>query len=541
MNKTTIIFLCIIIIIAGCNTKSEVNRQLVQVDSLLYNNCVDSASTILKGIEPVTQEDSAYYFVLKAETNFRQGVLPNFDEINYSISHYETHNDNRKLANSYYYKVCAFIARDTLPKECFILLKQAEQIAEKTSDNILKYKICSALTYANGTKNNTDEALKYVKKEYYYAKNQNCRSDIAYTLLRMSTCYREMGEKDSSEYYIMQCKGLIKEVDDDAKALIYNLLGECFMNENIDAAMQYYHAALKSKKLPETYKNLATLYYEKKDTLNWQIYCDSAMYNAWYESKLDMLSDIAQKNYDAKDIAAYKKTTDKAIETWKDFMNYEKHNLSLELQKKYDFEKQQTEYERDIWILVAIICILILASLVFYMIHRHNLRKIKQLEHNNALLYENQKVFNENLDEYKAQLEFLQEQNEELSSKSENLINIVDANKEMISTLQRKVNDMDVQNNEYLAVGKNIFDRMTQNLPISDYKERFANCLYYFETIHPDKTNIFDSYINLTIENKVFLICDDFLGKDDEQISKIFKISQTTVRTRRSKMKIKLS
>ena len=541
MNKTTIIIICIIIIIAGCNTESEVCQQLAQVDSLLYHNCVDSASTILKNIEPQTKEDSAYYFVLKAETDYRQGELPNFDEINYSISHYETHNDNIKLANSYYYKVCAFIARDTLPKECFMLLKQAEQLSEKTSDNILKYKICAALTYANGTKNNIDEALKYAKKEYHYAQKQNYRSDMAYSLLRISTCYREMGEKDSSEYYIMQCKGLIKEVDDDAKAYIYNLLGECFMNENIDAAMQYFHTALKSKKMPETYKNLATLYYEKNDTLNWQKYCDSAMYNAWYESKLDILSDIANKNYDAKDIVAYKMTTDKTIETWKDFMNYEKQNLSLEIQKKYDFEKQQTEYEKGIWILVAAICILMVAGLVIFMVYRRNLRKIKQLENDNAQLYEKQKVFINNLDEYKAQLVFLQKQNEELSSTSDNLASIVEANKQMIATLQHKVDEMDMQNNAYLAVGKTIFERMKQNLSITDYKENYANCLYYFETIHPDKTNIFDSYINLTIENKVFLICDDFLGKNDEQMSTIFDISQTTVRTRRSKLKTKLS
>ena len=159
----------------------------------------------------------------------------------------------------------------------------------------------------------------------------------------------------------------------------------------------------------------------------------------------------------------------------------------------------------------------------------------------NAQLYEKQKVFIDNLDEYKAQLVFLQKQNEELSNTSDNLASIVEANKQMISTLQHKVDEMDMQNNAYLAVGKTIFERMKQNLSITDYKENYANCLYYFETIHPDKTNIFDSYTNLTIENKVFLICDDFLGKNDEQMSTIFDISQTTVRTRRSKLKTKLS
>ena len=541
MNKTTIIIICIIIIIAGCNTKSEVCQQLAQVDSLLCNNCVDSASTILKNIEPQTKEDSAYYFVLKAETDYRQGELPNFDEINYSISHYETYNNDRMLATSYYYKVCAFIARDTLPKECFMLLKQAEQLSEKTSDNNLKNKIYTGLAYANGTKDNLDEALYYSKKEYYYAQKLNCRRDMAYALLTMATCYRLLEQKDSSEYYIMLCKSFANDVDTNDKSYIYNILAECFMQENPDAAIQYLNTSLKYKKKPQAYYLLAKIYYMKNDTLHWQKYCDSALALVWYKEKIDILTDIAQTHYDAKDITAYKKTTDSLVKTWKEYIDYKKNNLSLEIQKKYDFEKQQTEYEKDIWILVAIICILMVAGLVIFMVNRRNLRKIKQLENDNAQLYEKQKVFIDNLDEYKAQLVFLQKQNEELSSTSDNLASIVEANKQMISTLQHKVDEMDMQNNAYLAVGKTIFERMKQNLSITDYKENYANCLYYFETIHPDKTNIFDSYTNLTIENKVFLICDDFLGKNDEQMSTIFDISQTTVRTRRSKLKTKLS
>lgn len=74
------------------------------------------------------------------------------------------------MANAYYYKACAFIITDTLPKEIFTFLKKAEQIAKNTSDNNLKGKICSALAYSNAVSGELETALHYAKTEYIYAK-----------------------------------------------------------------------------------------------------------------------------------------------------------------------------------------------------------------------------------------------------------------------------------------------------------------------------------------------------------------------------------
>lgn len=62
---------------------------------------------------------------------------------------------------------------------------------------------------------------------------------------------------------------------------------------------------------------------------------------------------------------------------------------------------------------------------------------------------------------------------------------------------------------------------------------------YYFEKNYPEKLNIFDTYHDLTIENRLFLIAD-YLHQDDSIISKIFCITKSTVRSRRTKMKIKI-
>jgi DNA-directed RNA polymerase specialized sigma24 family protein len=526
MNKTFIIITLTILLFVGCQPKSEAYWQLVNADSLLYNNCVDSAIAVLEDVEPLIKRDSAYYFVLDAETRYRQWKCPDIDELNYSINYYEKHHDNRKLANAYYYKACTFIVRDTLPKECFILLKQAEQSAEKTSDNSLKNKIYSALSYANGAKNQTEEALKYGKKEYYYAQKVNCRRDIAYALLRLSTCYCILGQRDSSEYYIMQCKMLVDEVNDSDKPFIYNLLGENCMTENLDAAIEYFNKALRFKKLPQTYQNLARIYHAKNDTLNWQKYCDSALSNAWYDTKIDILTDIAHINYADRNIAAYKNTTDKTIGILKDFVKYEKNNYSLEIQRKFDFEKQKIEYTRNIFICITIITTLIALCIILYQRRRHDkqkaLQKELETENHNLQLYNKLCESQNIIDEYEQNLRYLND-----------LLDQADSEEYQVSKKQIA---------EVVEKGKAIFQKIEQNGCIAADKEYWVFCIFYFQNTFSKKAiKVFKNYQELTTEEKIFVIIDDFLTKTDSEIASILDISQTTVRTRRSKMKGKMS
>ncbi|MBR4327819.1 MAG: hypothetical protein IKP73_20065 [Bacteroidales bacterium] len=526
MNKTFIIITLTILLFVGCQPKSEAYWQLVNADSLLYNNCVDSAIAVLEDVEPLIKRDSAYYFVLNAETNYRQGECPDIDELNYSINYYEKHHDNRKLANAYYYKVCTFIIRDTFPNDCFVLLKQAERTAEKTSDIDLKNKIYAAFAYINHVTNQIEEALKYAKKEYVYAQKLNNRRDIAYALIRMSICYRDFNLRDSADYYIKKCKMLVDEVNASDKSFIYNLLGEICMAENLDSATQYFHSALKYKKYPEPYQNLARIYHAKNDTLNWQKYCDSALSNAWYDTKIDILTDIAHINYADRNIAAYKNTTDKMIGILKDFVKYEKNNYSLEIQRKFDFEKQKIEYTRNIFICITIITTLIALCIILYQRRRHDkqkaLQKELETENHNLQLYNKLCESQNIIDEYEQNLRYLND-----------LLDQADSEEYQVSKKQIA---------EVVEKGKAIFQKIEQNGSIAADKEYWVFCIFYFQNTFSKKAiKVFKNYQELTTEEKIFVIIDDFLKKTDSEIASILDISQTTVRTRRSKMKGKMS
>ena len=330
---------------AACSQKSNTYRQLETIDSLLLgNNMDDTAIVLLREIEPKTQEDTAYYNILMTAAEYDQNrTIKNIDPISYSINYYTAHPDNLKLANAYYYKALYYISSYKCNEDVVILLKKAEQLTENTDNLRLLNRIYSVLTIANGTVGEYAEAIKYSNKECATARKMHDNYCLVYAFISRSITHRAIHQNDSSEYYIMQCKVLADNIEDTNKAFFFNYLGECFMHDNPAAAKKYFHDALKYLKIPDAYANLAKLYYaENQDEIAEQ-YCDSALIDARVVVRNETLSLLAEKSFENKNWGKYKYATDMLINSLKKEMAYTEQSRLLELQKKYDFEKQPEE------------------------------------------------------------------------------------------------------------------------------------------------------------------------------------------------------
>lgn len=543
MRNFSILYLTIVLFFVACAPKGAIFCRLAEVDTLLYHSLVDSADALLMEINPQSSEDSAYYFILRAQTDFRLHEVPRLDQINYSIKYYEKHPDSRKLADSYYYKVCYFTILDSLPDEVFILLKKAEHLSQETSDINLKDKICSALAYANNLSGEFEESLKYAKMNYFYSQKLNCQKDIADALIRLSISFSDLGMKDSASYYILQCEKLADYVDDNGKSFIYNLLGDYYFEDNPVVAENYYNKALSYKKLQESFRSLADLYFVKKDTLRWRQYCDSALSGAWYGLQVDILSDMAQKYFDFGNFVKFKNISDTTIAILKEYYNSEKENYALEIQKKFDFERQQTAYEHKMHILWIIIACLIFIGAIITLVYRHlvHLERITklELEKKNVEAYTKMEEQHCIIGEYTNQIDYLQRQNDELSERCDNADNIIATNNAAIAKLRHLCDDLIAKTDTILAEGKVVYDLIAEGKSIKDYRDKLAACFYYFEKNFPEKLDIFDGFHDLTIENRIFIIADN-LHQNDSIISKILDIAVSTVRSRRTKIKIKI-
>ncbi len=533
----------VIFLIFACTPKSITYNKLVAVDSLLLgHNNVDSAIRMLENIEPESEEETSYYNILKVAASYRnENSIKSFDGINASIKYYTDNYDARKLAYAYYYKSTIYVNKDSVSVKMLPLFKNAERHAQKTTDCRLLNRVYSGLTFINGTFAEADEALKCAHKEYYYAKKLNDNYCKVYALMNLSITHYLLHNIDSTAYYIKQSETLAGKAESEDKYFIYNYIGQTIMQNNPSAAKQYFISALKYKRQTEVYLNLARIYAIENQNKEVLKYCDSALINPTLLSKKETYALLADYYYKNDNIEQYKNATDKIIEN-QVLLSQEKENRRLlELQKKFDYEKQQAEYNKQKMLFVTIISLLMALITVIILFHKVRLQKIREhdlkLENQNAQLCSDLMTMTANEENYKKQIIELEAENQALSSQKNDLSQTIAINKTRITTLKNKVDELNIQKYEYIEMGKTIYQRIEQNQTITMYDDKWANCVYYFALNRND--SIFEDYYKLTISDKIFIIADVFLKKNDEELANIFAISPVTVRTRRSKLKRK--
>ena len=546
MKKTSFTFLFLgVLLLFACSHKSETYRQLEQIDSLLLGlNMDDTAALLLKNIDLETSNDTAYFNILQAAAEYDKNRLINdTNALNFSIGYYTAHYDNQKLAYAYYYKAIYYVCHNTFNENVVFLLKKAEQNAENADNLRLFNRIYAVLTIVNASRGEFSESLKYSNKECYTAKKMHDKYCLAYAFMSRAIIYKAINCLDSSEYYVLQCKTLADKYEGADKVFLYNYLGECFIKDNPPAAKKYFLEALKYRKLSDSYANLAKIYYDENQFEIAERYCDSALINTSITVRNQIYSLMAEKSYESKNLEKYKQTTDMLIKSLKNEMAKNEKNRMLELQKKYDFEKQRTKYERKQWRLYAAIGGLIGLCLIGLILYKLRLQKIRnhdlELENANALLYSEITDLNNKIATCKSYISNLQSENQQLSAKNGFDSNVIPTNNEKINQLNIKLKDLNNRQLSYFEKGAQIFKLIEMNLPITKYNNDWADCVYYFNTKYPEQVSIFEEYTSLTISDKIFIIIDIFLQKSDENIEQILAISPVTVRSRRSKIKKK--
>ena len=515
MKPFRIVFVLLLAACFSCSKKSEVYRQLVEVDSVLFANYPDSAKSLLRGITPKNSADSAYYNILKTQTDYlHHATAYDYSDINFSINYYQKHYDAQKLANAYYYKAMIDVDHDLLTKETALLLKEAEKLSEETSDNSLKNKICSALAYLNGVLGNHEESLKYAKKEYYYAIKLNNSSDIAYGLLRLSECYERCGMSDSSVYYINECNQLVQYINNNDKAFVYGLLGESYMSSNNDSALKYFMASLEYKKASKAYQYLMEIFFEKNDSATAKLYRDSALMLALRTRKMELYPELAQNYFDCKDINGLKNVTDNIISTHYEILLEDRNKYLLELQRKYDLDLLHHKI-RTRMVLASIVLIL------FILLHRIRVRRVENKRIKAELDYRKAKNTLALLEERIAVLELdKKSKTKELSllkEKAENLKNEIQAN---------------------LQHGHDLYNKLLHKESVIAWSDFDILCMLDFlGTINQEFVASLDNdYKDLNASQKLFLTVDFLMEKEDHIVGKMLGLEKQSLWNKRNRI-----
>lgn len=523
-NKSRIIAFLLLatIFTIGCEG-DRMAEQLEQIDSLLIHDKVDSALILLKDIpmEAIhNKKDSAYYYLLMTEAQYREWISMESDSaINYSIGYYEDFSDNEKLARSYYYKGVAFLSSNNTPQTIF-LLKQAEEQANKTNNNLVKHKIYEKLAYYNGESHENELAIIYAKKALSIASILEDEEKQAVALQYMSSDYLHLGKKDSATICLNKCLSHINSMPDEGRPYLYTNIGRIYENEDPQLAKIYLKKALDLKGLPYAYKTLSMIYLredsvEKANEL-WAKALSKTKNVANSIVRVDILKAMRQQSMERKDLLQANALADSILKMQERFYEGQKKEQIAEIQAKYDKDTAVRDLREKymVWGLgLLALTTVIIAFLGFK--SRQGMKARKELT------------------ESKIQLDAYTRKASELESSGK-------ASATEINKLHEKINELTHRHSGILAKGKELYEAIeTGGTTVHWKKDDFINYLEYYKMRDLPFVNEMETEYNRLSPKYIFFAVLEHEGKSEEDIQRIMGISESTLRSTRSRINSK--
>jgi len=489
-------------------------------EAVIENN-PDSAWIMLRDIPSSLLsdgEEKALYNLLLTEAAYKL-YKPFKDDslINYSITYYKQHNNQPRLATAYYYK--GSINYDELgnKEQGVLFYKEAEELANKGNDELLKAKLYESLRNMNAQIGDQQLAMHY--SELFLASSKklgnpiyivNAYENMASDHGRVGNTEAENNYRDSSLYYVSMC-------DDRDKARIYaNYANTLIKNKRYTEAKQYLMKAVKLRPEANRYVMLGKIAKQEGDTIEARRNWEKAI--TFNEPRFS--------------ITAYKHLANLYIERgdylqalWQvakaDSINvaYQEQKRTLELaevQRRYDktvVEKALTE-RKNMWLTLAVIAMSVLMMAMFAVIYfiRKN-REYKGIIDQNI----------EHIFQYKQRIDFLTTMGAEFEEEAK--------------LLQEQMVKLKQATAMRLGSGRVVYEAVANgDKPHEFTKEKEQDFIdYYAFTYNKEFHEMIKPYQSLTLRHTTYLILEQ-MHFSDKQIGEILNVSDSTVRNYRHRL-----
>ena len=507
------------IIMMGCKG-GNVTEQLEQIDSLLVHDKVDSALARLSELRITNsnQADSAYFILLRTEARNRLMTLTQEDSlIDYSVNYYEKTLDDEKKARAYYYKgVTSYYLTNNLAAS-FLLAKQAEEFAEKTENQLLKHKIYEILAYYNSRAYENKLSLSYDKKALQIAKKLNDKNRQAIAFIGMAGSYHSLGNIDSLAICIQECLPLVDYIRNSDKAYLYTRIGEFYAESEPEMAKKYLQKAIDIYPQLYTYLCLSNIYLKEHNVEEAQkLWSKALQMNESTKGKIDILKAMRQQSMEQKDFMQANALADSILKMQERFYEGQREDQIAEIQAKYDKETAVRDLREKYmtWGLGLLALTTIIVTFLGYK-SRQGMKAKKELA------------------ESKIQLDAYTKKASELESSGK-------ASATEINKLHEKINELTNRHSGILAKGKELYDAIeTGETTVRWSKDDFINYLEYYKMKDLPFVNEMETDYNHLSPKYIFFAILEHEGKSDEDILRIMGISESTLRSTRSRINSK--
>lgn len=544
-------FLPISLFIVSCS-QNEICSSLKTAEDIINDN-PDSTLSILREIDYDALKDNqlkALYGLLYTSANIKKQKVPDNDSlIDYSINCFEISNDSYHLADSYYYKGMMSYAKKQLEVSAHYL-KKAESLSIKYGYSRITNKIYERLSYLNYITDNKALTLEYSKKYLNSSIELKDRTLISRAFVMVASSYAAVNLSDSAYYYLESGLRYIDGVDSILKADILVDVGEMYYEKgDLDLSE---NNALQSDSIhpnPHAKMLLGKIEYQRGDRIKAKNYWDHALSINDVKVKKELYKIVANYyaetgNYDDAYVISLK------LDSLNDTINISSKTVQ-ELQLKYDRAKSESELYQKILYALVIAFLASIGLLTFLRFHQRRVRlynsTINTLTNKNETYKSEIESFSEKVNMYQHEIGLyvskVSNYEEEISKNIEKIKLLktsdrskqkeIDELKDNISTLYKSIMSE-------LQKGYTIYEIIKNRKPIVHYSDEDLNSLVDFYKIINNKvfSGWLERYTPLSVRQYVFLILED-LGYEDYDIADVLGVSDTTVRSTRSRIKKK--
>lgn len=521
MKKIILAPLAIITILSiGCND-GEMSERLAQIDTLLIHDKVDSAlhqltDIPLKNIH--NQADSAYYFLLLTEAKYRaSGPNPSDSfSINYCVDYYKDGFDNEKQARAYYYKgVTGYSSKSR--QSSIILLKQAESAANETDNLILKHKIYESLSLFNARSFEENLSLAYAKKAFNIAKELDDKERQAIALIYLASNYSILGKNDSLAFCIQECLPLTSFISENSRAYLYTRMGQLYKDGEPELAKNYLKKAIKIYPQPMTYLTLSNIYLKEDSSQKAKALWEKALAETKNAKasrvRIDIFKAMRQQSIEQKNYLQANALADSVMAWQQKHNDVQEQERIVEIQAKYDKETVERNIREKvlIWGLGLLGLVATIISILGYKSYK-GIKASKELAEN------------------KVHLEAYTRKAAELESSGK-------ANAQEISKLHGKISDLTRRHSGILAKGRELSEAIEAGgTTVRWNKDDFINFLEYYKMKDLPFVNEMETDYSRLSPKYIFFAVLEHEGKSDEDIQHIMGISESTLRSTRSRI-----
>lgn len=546
MKKCIVIFFLPFLFACGEGDNYDV---LYKIDSLIVKEKYKLADSVFSTISLHrinTDEDIAHYYLLYTQLSCLLKKPDTLEKLDSIVIPFYTKTDNKdNLAEAYYYKAYKEIVSRNLEK-AILYYKKAEDLATKSSNFRLKYKIAESLSYMNQISGNRKLQSDYAHKALLIAKAIQNKEWMAWSYFRIAVANSNLGEKDTSFFYMRKAIPLVKYVNEKDRPIFLTNIALVYKDTHPEIAKQYLHKALSIQEMTITLEVLGDIYNKEGKREDAYKLWKRALIRDNNIPKDNLIHSIMQYDIENGNIDHVCEQIDEIVHIKDSMLNQLKNDTIKDLQLRFDKEiaihKVDQQLIRWQWSMLAM-AIISFILIVFIVVKKYS-TKLKYQELELQITEFSAQIIK--LEATKAntesQIATLKENRISDEKKITELENAADEANQTIERLNVEINQRMDMFSSRVKEGRLLFDHIMNNGTTSLWtNDQYLNFNEYYERTHTTafgKLKRGRTKTQLTPHNMFYLILKD-IGKNDQEIRNIMGISQEALRTLRFRTKPK--